>query len=209
MTERPILFSGPMVRAILDGTKSQTRRLSGLDLVNEAPDEWRFDRWQDGYKDGRRRAVFIHDGGDPVGLTCRYDAPRLWVRETFRLRADQDDKPPSQDWWKSGAWYQADGNCEPSGCGGGAGKLRPSIHMPRWASRITLDVISVRVERLQDITEEDARAEGCTDTDPRVGSAWLQFSELWESVHGANGPKCWDANPWVWVIGFKREDSNA
>lgn len=92
-------------------------------------------------------------------------------------------------------------------------KWRPSIHMPRWASRITLDVVDVRVERLQDISEEDAKAEGCEEITPgfyrnylstdgaTFYSAAMSFQSLWESI---NGPDSWDANPWVWVVTFKK-----
>jgi hypothetical protein len=172
---------------------------------------------------GLRGCFYVEETWEPgiAGLRCPYGQPgdRLWVRETFRLRADQDHLPPSQDWWKNGAWYQADDErLEPSGCGGGAGKKRPSIHMPRWASRITLEVVAVRVERLQDIGEEDATAEGVDTVDgiqdevtlvehardmgecPETSRVW--FANLWDTV-AKPGAK-WDDNPFVWCVEFKR-----
>lgn len=222
--DRGILFTGTNVRAILDGRKTQTRRTRGLKAVNESPDIWRFDRWQR-YPDGSLRAVFDHmPSGEPnaIGLRCPYGEPgdRLWVKENFRLRLDQDHKPPSQDWWKSGAWYEADGDCEPSGCGGGAGKLRPSIFMPRWASRITLEITEVRAEQVQDISEDDARAEGAPyyvhghgpvsaaalSSEPGYwgqGSYRAGFEHGWNEIHGWS-PNAWERNDWAWAITFRR-----
>ncbi len=167
--ERPILFSGPMVRAIQAGTKTQTRRPLGVQ-----PLEILLPRSRDARALARitrvlngRRAWFYLKSRNPNrggACYCRHGeiGDRLWVRESFRLRADQDHKPPSQDWWKSGAWYEADepNGIVPSGCGGGAGKLRPSIFMPRVFSRILLELTDVRLERVQDINEADAKAEG-------------------------------------------------
>lgn len=173
MVERPILFSAPMVRAILSGAKTQTRR-----PVKGAPPPRDGERitWCVSSTDKASRDSLFLGWPDPEGNThtsrgreSRFGPLRspcmvgdhLWVREAFRLRADQDHKPPSGDWWKDSAWYEADpGGHSPTGCAGGPGKLRPSIHMPRWASRITLDVVGVRLERLHEITESDAKAEG-------------------------------------------------
>lgn len=203
MKERPILFSARLVRAILAGRKTQTRRVikpswsRRFDLENEA------DR--------------VHAAAQsPYGFA----GDRLWVREAFRLRRDQDHLPPSQDWWNSGAWYEADRTEEPSGCGGGMGKLRPSIFMPRWASRITLEITDVRVERLRDISEADAVAEGfegvpcdhvnpgfagCTDC---MNSGWLEppwvgFHLAWDELNAKRGFG-WETDPWAWVIEFGR-----
>jgi len=165
MKERPILFSGPMVRAILEGRKTQTRR-----IVKPQP--------------LRDRGVMAFNDGEHPQMRCPYGKPgdRLWVRETwcpdvepytFRYKADGDE--PLERW-------------------------RPSIHIPRWASRITLEVVSVRVERLQNISEDDALAEGITLVE-RGTSPVDQFNKLWESI---NGPGSWEANPWVWVVEFKR-----
>src|SRR3990167_735907 len=121
MKERPILFSTPMVQAILEGRKTQTRRIVKQSPIAAGLD-WSL--WYDEKLDAQlnqRQFAQLH---------CPYGKPgdRLWVRENFRLSADQDDKPPSQDYWKSGAWYAADSEGEPSGCAGGAGRLRSAIH---------------------------------------------------------------------------------
>lgn len=201
MKERPILFSGPMVRAILEGRKTQTRRVLK-------------DEWFHGCLTGD--CPHIHQRecdaclAEYANTECPYGVPgdRLWVRETFRLRADQDEKPPSQDWWKSGAWYCVDGNDEPSGCGGGAGKKRPAIFMPRWASRITLDITNIRVQQLQDITEEDAKAEGVQMPDripepPKWWSYKQEYQYLWNAINAKRGFG-WETNPWVWALTFKK-----
>lgn len=191
MKERPILFSGPMVRAILAGTKTQTRRI----VKPQPPSRWNH----------LHGAVFCsgeHERsggclGDAV-LPCPYGVPgdRLWVRETWgefgpTIDAEQDFR------------YRADGYQPP------AGRVwRPSVHMPRWALRITLEITDVRVERLQDISEESARAEGAIGWSERLPGRWDcrgtardAFRDLWQSI---NGPDSWDPNPWVWVISFRR-----
>lgn len=198
VSERPILFSAPMVRAILAGEKTQTRRIvkpqppPGTDQVIADEDP------------AGLGALCLSDrenGEFPAGVNpwrrCPYGATRdrLWVRESFRLRADQDHKPPSDDWWKSGAWHDADvPRPEPTGCGGGPGKLRPAIFMPRWASRITLEVTGVRVERLQAINDHDARAEGLSDRE--------RFEQGWDTINGKRA--AWASNPWVWIVEFER-----
>lgn len=198
--ERPILFSAPMVRAILDGGKTQTRRVvkkMHVPALGRPP------------ADG---APWYAEPGD-----------RLWVRETYALHHAWDGHPPTAGGSASKrVWHRADA---PNAIDG-RGRWRPSIHMPRWASRITLEVTSVRVERLQDITEEDARAEGVDwsrpepygekwdDDDredprevgyPPAGASFARdnFRRLWS---GINGPESWDANPWVWVVGFRLVD---
>jgi len=197
MTDRPIIFSAPMVRALLERHKTQTRRLAyGKFVPAKNP---KAPKGAGHYKE--------------TVWTKAQPGDRLYVRENFRLRADQDDKPPSEDYWKSGAWYAADGS-EPTGCQGGPGKLRPSIHMPRWASRLTLVVTDVRRERLQEITPEDAMAEGIDGTYPDPGPCkWRHpeqdrgtsdpchaFEWLWDSIHG---PDAWDENPEVCAISFQ------
>lgn len=236
--ERPILFSGPTVRAILEGRKSQTRRLMKVQPIQCNTPTPRFSDTARGdiflcpdllpTTDGPTKQVFVecespgtyrHMGESQlIESHCPYSVgQRLWVRETFRLRADQDGKPPSQDWWKSGAWYEADGNCEPSGCGGGAGKKRPAIFMPRWASRITLEITEVRVQRIKEITAVDIEAEGVDlPLRPGVdididGNLWPNgvktfreaFYCLWDSINAQRG-YAWEKNPWVWAITFRR-----
>ena len=188
MKERPILFSAPMVRALLAGTKTQTRRIikpQHLAFFNQ---------------DAAAMLSYWNERPLPYGQT----GDRLWVRETFgHFERNQHFKPGCN------VYYRADGNClelEP---------WRPSIHMPRWASRITLEITSVRVERLQDISEADAIAEGCTQNHngyywggphpvsglKQLATAKGAYQDLWESI---NGPDSWAANPWVWAIEFKR-----
>ena len=192
MTERPILFSGPMVRAILEGRKTQTRR-----VVKPQPElQLKSARWMRCADE--QHALFTQHDGELCGQMastrkCPYGKPgdRLWVRETWAHRRWMlGDASPSPT-----TVYRADGE-DLKGCD----RWRPSIHMPRWASRITLEVVGVRVERLQDISEEDAKAEGIEWV---IGyrSRIPLFSALWERI---NGPGSWDANPWVWVVEFRR-----
>ncbi len=221
MTDRPILYSGPMVRAILADRKTQTRRLVKVgDTIEERDDGTRwpyFKTWTHG------------DDGSPWAA-CPYGAPgdRLWVRETWRYHDWTEDGQP----WIA---YRADDSaalCEdvtPEWCDrveaawatlsdprntaidGRARdrKWRPAIFMPRWASRLTLAVVSVRVERLQAITEEDAIAEG-VDPAPfcKAGRPGDQlhveaYEDLWDTLNAKRAP--WSSNPWVWRVEFRRE----
>ncbi len=198
MKERPILFSAPMVRALLAGTKTQTRR--GVKGFLPCRPEF-----------NEERGLWEIYNGDSVAATlrCPYGQPgdRLWVRENgwqrpFRsardMREGADTWPPYEyDAEPVCCWE--DGELKRLGW-----KRRPSIHMPRWASRILLEVTAVRVERLQDISATDAIAEGLS-TRLREHDAVChlldQYRDLWESI---NGPESWDANPFVWVVEFKR-----
>lgn len=196
MKERPILMSGPMVRAILAGTKTQTRRAVKLKRADGA--EILYATWQggadyitpsSGHVKTEGRARFILKPEYEYYASCPYGVPgdRLWVRETFadtpsllfatpRYRADFHPEFETNEW----DW-------------------RPSIFMPRRFSRITLEITDVRVERVQDISQADACAEG---TPPIKGLAERDaYQVLWESI---NGPGSWAANPWVWVIEFKK-----
>ncbi len=187
MTERPILFSAPMVRALLAGTKTQTRR-----VVKGWPLEW--------LKPGMFTPEYV---ALPENGACPYGQPgdRLWVREAWTTHACFDHIRAGELTTRS-LHYQADGRIQ-------TGRNRAAMHMPRWASRITLEVTGVRVERLQDISEADAQAEGCalecmTPTGDDSGSAIHGpggYMALWESI---NGPGSWDANPRVWVVEFRR-----
>jgi hypothetical protein len=190
MKERPILMSAPMVRALLDGTKTQTRRV----VKGEALQWLVRDKFA---------PAFV---ADPANYLCPYGQPgdRLWVRETFSgpwCMEAQDGiaaAPPSKWGEFSRIWYWADG--EPTQ--GDWTRPRPSIHMPRWASRITLEVTGVRVERLNDITRGEAMAEGCPFPNMKFGPdprEW--FADLWSSINGEGN---WDLNPWVWVVEFRR-----
>lgn len=206
MKERPILFSAPMVRAILAGTKTQTRRAiktvgndGGFVLVEQDDGSY----WPRRSDDGESIFVTVRERGKEyvheIPMACPYGAPgdRLWVRETWAAPHNCDHLKPSEidDGWR--IHYAA---TEDRG-----GLLwRPSIFMPRWASRITLEVTDVRVERLQAISYEDAVAEGIDHEYPK---ARAQYRDLWESI---NGTGSWAANPWVWVVELTRatESSN-
>lgn len=209
MKERPILFSTEMVRAILEGRKTQTRR-----IVKKQPHgagEW-----------VRQLASWLFPNVNPyIKLKCPYGQPgdRLWVRETWFN--DMSFGSPEYYYRANGEF---DEQFERHRLGQvGPFKWRPSIFMPREASRILLEVMDVRVERLQDISEEDAKAEGVTDVEfypddgfplsvghmvgKDDGNTMLHttrvkaYSTLWESI---NGKGSWDKNPWVWVIEFKK-----
>ena len=217
MKERPILFSGAMVRALLAGTKTQTRR-----IVKPQPQMVTNNRtlpWE----------------GDPAALMrlmeiqgkhCPYGQPgdRLWVRETcradelpdgldgVRYLADRDWRAIENTRQAADDWVKLNHYC------GKRGATVPAIHMPRWASRITLEITGVRVQRLTDISEGDARAEGARECDPvsgrevllagqsQRGSFVLHYRDIWEQI---NGPGSWDANPWVWAVDFKRLEAAA
>jgi hypothetical protein len=201
--ERGILFSAPMVRAILGGKKTQTRRT--LKPVFNSPPELVEAFHPPGTWGARFRGTY------PSALRCPYGVvgDRLWVRETFTLtnhgkpvyRADCHDG--NGHFWQSVAEDPDDV------------RWRPAIHLPRALSRITLDVTRVRVERLQDITEDDARAEGVTPfaVNPE-GDCWSDgkhrtaFEHLWGEINGWDGePNArapWSSNPWVWVVEFRR-----
>lgn len=214
MAERPMLMSAPMVRAILAGTKTQTRR-----IVKGAALDW-LDR--DGFTPEFTAA--------PENRLCPYGQPgdQLWVREAWRTAASLDHLSPSAiaarciDAGYRKPWapllYDADGHRNSEWRGfetppkvSEPGKGRPSIHMPRWASRITLEITSVRVERLQDISDTDAVAEGIGLNPSAVGvsmtfpqgesACHAAFRVLWESI---NGTESWAANPWVWAVEFRR-----
>lgn len=218
MKERPIIFSEPMVRAILVGRKTQTRR-----VVKPQPNRGsELTRMQDGYADGFIRAVFAQDDEpNAYGIKCPFGqhGDRLWVRENGWERPDRTRKQMREgaDTWAP-YYYDADGICVADIDGFGF-KRRPSIHMPRWASRITLEITAVRVERLQDISEEDAEAEGVYEYigEPQVecdgqvlhfpdASFVRGYLSVWESIHG---PGSWAANPFVWVLEFKRVEEQA
>lgn len=197
---KPILFKDEMIRAILEGRKTQTRR-----VVKGAPVNMVRFIGADDKPTGEFGACLTHDLVINKHVRCPYGKPgdRLWVRENFlqlmhgqvtdgRVKYCASIDPRSTGTPKNdGYWW----------------RKRPSIHMPRWASRITLEITDVRVERLQDISSADAKAEGVATPDLNDwcdDSKWVsQFAWLWRSI---NGPDSWDANPWVWVVEFKRVD---
>ncbi|WP_275345703.1 hypothetical protein [Klebsiella pneumoniae] len=212
MKERGMIFNGEMTRAILDGRKTQTRR----------PIKWKQTRFteigerEDGSKwpwseDAEHACDFWHPC--PFGSV----GDRIWVRETFsghylddaQIQDIKDGRDKATDLCE----YRAD---YPDGYQASDG-WTPSIHMPRWASRILLEITDVRVERLNSISQEDAQAEGLeltgwrpTYSDPDSGGEVMtpydNFAELWSSIYG---DESWQANPWVWVIEFKRVEGGA
>lgn len=251
MTDRPILFSAPMIRALLAGTKTQTRRqLSrSWSVLGES---WRhksapwegldFDRaiardkntlamalcGADAWPDPHLDVPFLHPDDAASGgkweddeLWYRVRPPfevgeRLWVKETWRTWRDHDAvKPVDLPQFNAPVFYEADrDNCDRHG------KVRVSIHMPRWASRLTLTVTDVRVERLQDISERDAIAEGCAPLSHPMGRTDLLWHEigpdqwqapsrwyrhLWDSI---NGKGAWNTNPWVVAVSFQMRVGN-
>jgi hypothetical protein len=202
MGNKPIIFSAPMVRALLDGRKTQTRRV--LKPQPYAPHFAHF-------KDGR---IEYTAGPDGFGKFAPY-APgdRLWVREAhaFGWPVSPGDQMPRAEGPDHAVTYRADGETP-----FGGGKWRSPIHMPRWASRLTLIVADVRVQRLNSLTDDDAIAEGAgmyvpghgfiteidLHTDPGYSNFLapkMGFEVLWNSLHG---PDAWDANPWVAAISF-------
>lgn len=242
MKERGILFSAPMVRAILAGTKTQTRRVvktfdHGRPLVNLV---------------GATAVFGCSPGIPPEEVRCPYGVPgdRLWVRETwycdhaferdYELTANSGrvgprvdpDKAACEAEWRKQLYYRADGEAgEQFEQLEGNGRIwKPAIHLPRWASRITLEVTEVRVQRLQEISEEDAKAEGVApigdvgcpcegddddpgphlpacawshiDIDPEAEPYRAAFAVLWDAINGDRAS--WASNPWVWAISFRR-----
>jgi len=224
MADKPIIFSGPMVRALLEGRKTQTRRILKPQPWNpELEKDPDFDGWQShhAFEVKARQGILRSTHG--IGT-------RLWVREKFSGLHRLESYPPSQ--WLAAQvdtydgleieeaapiWYWADGNPKQ----GDWTRPRPSIHMPRWASRLTLTVTDVRVQRLQEISGDDALAEGICNADGRqlvncygpecptdnekscnLHGCWGQredFRDLWNSLHG---PDAWEANPWVVALTF-------
>lgn len=219
MKERPIIFNADMVRAVLDGRKTQTRRIIKLDHERGM---------QNPVVRGKDGAV-SYVGCRLASTLCPFGAvgDRLWVRETWSVvsHAFDDDglminyvpdrpakavheKPFGRGYYSGHAIYAADGGFtwgDDDGCVDGRSCWKPSIHMPRWASRITLEITDVRVERLTALSDDDARNEGCpaqlphNPDDEHQARTW--FRGLWSEIYGEES---WQANPWVWVIEIKR-----
>lgn len=232
MKERSLIFSGPMVRALLDGRKTQTRR-----IVKPQPPAWatwvnarqhlnhesqwvpsHLFAWSEEQTPGeplKKLRRWPNKNGDEYSIPCPYGAPgdRLWVKEKWAYFGG-DEYLYQQE--RSAVGYAASLTHLESPPGG---KWRSTLFMPRWASRITLEVTRVRVERLQDISEEDARAEGvqpffeefsCFSRDQRLTSGELaadaehraSFAVLWDEINADRAT--WKSNPWVWAVDFKR-----
>lgn len=208
MADRPILFSAPMIRALLDGRKTQTRRVLKPQPIEHEGMNCRRLKFvgRDGSIVGDASPDLLSDGSCPAAIFTRY-APgdRLYVREDWSTHPKYDAIAPRDLDRGTGLYTRAD--MEWHVCteviGAPFGRRRAGMHMPRWASRLTLLVDEVKVERLQDISEEDARAEGVemiANRNYRDG-----FAILWNSI---NGPDAWDANPWVVVIQFSVRRGN-
>ncbi|HBK4632974.1 MULTISPECIES: ASCH domain-containing protein [Klebsiella] len=193
MIERGMIFNGEMVRAILDGRKTQTRRpvkfpvhdknlgceLAGNELAGELSE------------------------GNYLNSAFGKPGDRIWVRETFRVHSRATDVATLV--YKASmrnSWTEQTHRVPVSVCNKPATseKWTPSLLMPRWASRILLEITNVRVERLRSMSQDDARAEGVIAASGPM-EAGLAFRELWDSIYGEES---WKANPWVWVIEFKR-----
>lgn len=235
MKERPILFSGEMVKAILEGRKTMTRRMMKVQPPNDGAD----------YQAcrilaGDRRNIGKYRWVNKNCLAARVNAPyfslpwengdRLWVKETFSVdgiitgsnsnetfssgcieykygrakyfnfstNPSEPEEIPFDDYRREKLIAMYDSQI---------GDWRPSIFMPRWASRITLEITDIRAERLQDITEEDAEREGVSDEWPILpvyDTAKKRFRNLWDSINGGKPGKTWQDNPWVWVVEFRR-----
>lgn len=213
MTERGMIFNAEMVRAILDGRKTQTRRIMAPQPADDIERCIFPNPEAIGWKSSLR-----HKNGSTTAHFCHYGKPgdRIWVRETFQGPLFDYDlmdsycKDPTPFEKPEFCVYKADGVPAPEFydaddelhcC------WRPSIHMPRWASRILLEITNVRVERLKSISDGDAIREGCSTADMKSGDCVADvFARLWASIYGAES---WNANPWVWVIEFKRVEGGA
>lgn len=237
MKERGMIFNGEMVRAILDGRKTQTRRIMAPQPADDIERGIFPNPEVIGWKSSRR-----HKHGSTTAHFCHYGKPgdRIWVRETWGVvsHAFSDDglmidwvpdrpataiheMPFGNGYYSGYAIYAADGDFtwgDDDGYEDGRSCWKPSIHMPRAASRILLEITDVRVERLNAINEHDAQAEGVAKL--RGGfwkhyqPGWTQhqlsargsFVTLWKSIYG---DESWNSNPWVWVISFERIEGGA
>ncbi|WP_346802390.1 hypothetical protein ABDV57_10905 [Klebsiella pneumoniae] len=229
MTERGMIFNAEMVRAILDGRKTQTRRIMkvqpesnqlGLLLITDSTKHSDIGKyhWAESNATGNhvRSKLFL----------CPFGAvgDRIWVREGFfPAPLEMQSEPPRKTMWniayRDGMQMEKLAPAEYNPTIYNYERWTPSIHMPRWASRILLEITNVRVERLNAISEEDARAEGiidggclncgepepcgCANPEPDATDA---FAYLWQSIYGQES---WNANPWVWVIEFERVEGGA
>lgn len=213
MKERPILMTPENAQKCHDGTKTQTRRINGLEEVNSGP-------W--GYPQMTKPGVYTfldptqaNPYNNALDVKCPYGVvgDRLWVRENGWERPARTPKMlrDGADTWERFYFDALMDSGEAEELKGYGFKRRPSIHMPRWACRTVLEITEVRVERLKDISLADAIAEGAPPSHPSIDAVSRDFgfqdfprswyAQIWESIHGKGS---WDLNPWVWVIGFKR-----
>lgn len=235
--ERPILMSAPMVRAILAGRKTQTRRLvksrNDLSHYNKAfvlsKDEYNKDvatEFNAKVVAKKPMALFFKNFINGLDVECPYGnvGDRLWVRESYKRWCIDGTDTTEDGWWS--VRYRSDNNIQkhcatwdccatydsPSeaGCCKEPDRWKPSIHMPRWASRILLEITGLRVERLRDISRDDCIAEGIYEYqdgnyfyDSEHGGYGSPYAAYKELINKINGPETWDRNPWVWVVEFK------
>lgn len=253
ITERPILFNAEMVHATLDDRKGQTRRTRDLDHVNLNPGTWRVSDGDRAFAQHTGEWIFrrrrVGKDYESYRVRCPYGKPgdRLWVRQSFWQRGEWNACEPERltwmwnlptkdrdfglcqnqvDFYTSVTPPDGDTDWKNAQIGESCWRKRPSIHMPRWASRITLEVTGVRVERVQDISNEDAIAEGINQsTDEELAAAGVDwrlsprrsFMILWDSINGTKRTTkgtthirhSWTCNPWVWVIEFQRVEVSA
>lgn len=212
MADRPILFSGPMVRALLAGTKTQTRRvLKPQPVIAHWQGVQRFSTNADGRVPFCRVGPDYPDTDEDIFYTPYAVGDRLYVREAWRTHSMFDDIPP-RDLTTISIHYEAGRSVQ-------SGRHRAGMHMPRWASRITLIVEDVRVERVADISEDDAKAEGMEPVGIETGQitansqpieipSWVDpFAELWDTLNAKRGFG-WDVNPWVVAVSFRVINQN-
>lgn len=215
MKERPIAFYPSMVRAILNGSKTHTRRMTNIPQ----------DAFDTDYCPSRQKFVFLMQGASkPKYRQCPYGTPgdQLWVKEPWAATDYFDDVRPSKITGNTAICYATDQKIigrMPITLGRGVGKARPAMFMPRWVARIRLEVVSVRCERLHSITHEQAVAEGIEQVGTmgimplyRDYSGYIvkgyfdarsSFQTLWDSINGTKPIRRWADNPWVWDIEFR------
>lgn len=205
MKERGMIFNGEMVRAILAGRKTQTRRavsdrhLHMIDMASQAGECYPLDSGTD-----HSNSQSYYREWCPFGTV----GDRIWVRETFATLEPGSYEPvkPQQGYCQE-LRYAATDRLAKSDSDIRGYKWIPSLHMPRWASRILLEITDVRVERLNSISDCDAIREGCSAADMKSGDCMADvFARLWASIYGEEN---WEANSWVWVIEFKRVEGGA
>jgi hypothetical protein len=220
MADRPILFSAPMIRALRDGRKTQTRRVVAAQVEESLPSEMQEDLELQGRLMGEEGRWIV------LKKPLRFEeSDRLWVREAFTVNGWATDV--ATIFYRANERASYSEMCAQFPVTGRKiisptpGKWRPGIHLPRWASRLTLIVEGVKVERLQDISEADAKAEGCVIGKisghafndiaalrlggPEWKNARDWYADLWEEI---NGPESWEANPWVVALSFRTIKAN-
>ncbi|EHX8438522.1 hypothetical protein ACSVOC_16220 [Salmonella enterica] len=210
-----MIFNSEMVRAILEGRKTQTRRIM---KVQPGTPEFGLRRIIESSK-ANENGMYFWSQDDACGIKARSKpflfpygevGDRIWVRETFRVHSRATDVATLV--YRASvrnSWTEQTHRVPVAVCNKPATpeKWTPSIHMPRWASRITLEITDVRVERLNSISDSDASKEGCCIADMESGDCLSDvFTRLWTSIYGDDS---WQANPWVWVIEFKRVEGAA